>query len=661
MDHPDDAVLVEQARAGDQEAFAALYDRYFDAVYDFVVRMLRNRDEAADVAQDTFLKAMGALPGLTDPGRVRSWLFSIARNTALNHIERSRRSRPLVMVDEDGEEVSIDVVDTDRLGDPERAAEARAMASLVWEASAALDPRQLSILDLHLRQGLDSAEIADVLGVTKNNGYVLLNRLKSAVEEAIGAFIMWKEGRRDCPALDAALAEAEITEMSPTLRRLVNRHLKECDACRERRRKLVAPLAVFGAFAPVGAPPLVRAQILDALRGEWETHGPHLHEEEPPTGPGHDARGDGVGGGEPPAAAAGAGSGGPSTVGTVARLVASMAAGAAVLAALLLHPDSPLAINSGGTAPSIVDVEPTATETPTDGTATATPAYSPTPTPSSPPASASASPTATPSPSPSPATTPGGAVVATATPTSTPTPGPSPAATPSATPTNTATVAPSPTSTPSPSPTPCVPEVGVNIDPPTIVISLDGSPPYSRSFRILNRRPWCGELAFEFFLADPSVTWLTVQPGKGLVRTQSDGVIAQVFVHKNILESSGEGDYAAKAIVRGPANQVNIVVHTTLGTAPVIDTVSATCSANGVSFEVRAHDDYGITRASVAYQGTGGTETLDLQLSAGDARQGTWSGHTVATFFGQGYTVTIVDGGGRSASVSDPQFSCSSP
>ena len=123
MDHPDDAVLVEQARAGDQEAFAALYDRYFDAVYDFVARMLRNRDEAADVAQDTFLKAMGALPRLTDPGRVRSWLFSIARNTALNHIERSRRSRPLVMVDEDGEEVPMDIVDTDRLGDPERAAD----------------------------------------------------------------------------------------------------------------------------------------------------------------------------------------------------------------------------------------------------------------------------------------------------------------------------------------------------------------------------------------------------------------------------------------------------------------------------------------------------------------------------------------------------------
>lgn len=651
MDHPDDAVLVEQAKAGDQEAFAALYDRYFDAVYDFVARMLRNRDEAADVAQDTFLKAMGALTGLTDPARVRSWLFSIARNTALNHIERSRRSRPLFMVDEDGEEVAMDVVDPDRLGDPERAAEARAMASLVWQASAALDPRQLSILDLHLRQGLDSAEIADVLGVTKNNGYVLLNRLKSAVEEAIGAFIMWKEGRRDCPALDAALAEAEVGEMSPAVRRLVNRHLKQCDACRERRKKLVAPLAVFGAFAPVGAPPLVRAQILDTLRGEWDTRGPHAEPDapadEPPAGSGT-ADGGSAG---PPAAAAPAGSSGASTLWTVARLVASMAAGAAILAALLLHPDSPLAIDSNGTAPSIVDPLPTATATSTEEAAT--PTFTPPPTTSSSPTSPATSPTSAPSPS----NTPGSGAVVTATATPSPASTPTPTSTVTASPTHTATPEPTPTPSPSPTATPCVPVADVNLSPPAMQVAPGGQ----GSFFVINRNP-CADLNFSVAPADPAGTpWLSVQPGKGTLKTSdSNGTFhVRVFVDEKMLP--GEGDYEGKLIVSGPANDVIVEVRTSLGTAPVIDRMVATCSPNGVHFQVEAHDDYGITRAYVVYPGTAGNETLDLTLTSGSPQQGTWEGNPGATFFGQGFTATVVDAGGRSTALADPQFTCGSP
>jgi DNA-directed RNA polymerase specialized sigma24 family protein len=57
----DDATLVERAVAGDREAFAALYELYFDSVYDFLARMVRDQAQAADLAQDTFLRAMHSL------------------------------------------------------------------------------------------------------------------------------------------------------------------------------------------------------------------------------------------------------------------------------------------------------------------------------------------------------------------------------------------------------------------------------------------------------------------------------------------------------------------------------------------------------------------------------------------------------------------------
>ncbi|MEX2081884.1 MAG: sigma-70 family RNA polymerase sigma factor, partial [Dehalococcoidia bacterium] len=268
MDQLPDSVLVQQAQAGQKAAFAELYARYFDPVYDFLARMMRDSDEAADVAQDTFLKAMNAMGGLKEGARFKSWLFSIARNTALNRIESSGRTRSLTITDSEGDELTFDVVDEDRFGHPEEAAEATAAAALVWQAAAALDPKQYSLLDLHVRQGLDSAEIADVLGVTKNNGYVMVNRLKKAVEGAMTAFLLFKDGRQYCEALDTLLAEFGAAEITPDIRKAIDLHVAECPDCAERRRKL-APLAVFGGFAPVSAAPGVKGQILEGLLSNW--------------------------------------------------------------------------------------------------------------------------------------------------------------------------------------------------------------------------------------------------------------------------------------------------------------------------------------------------------------------------------------------------------
>jgi RNA polymerase sigma factor (sigma-70 family) len=165
----DDAALVALAQDGDSSAFAELYERYFDRIYDFLARMVRDRAEAADLAQDTFLRAMSSLGTLQQGASFKSWLYTIARNTALNRLERASRTRPLERTNADGEAVDYDVVDTDRFGSPEEAAEAASLAAVVWEAAEALDPRAYSVLHLTVREGLDSAEIAEVLGVTRNN------------------------------------------------------------------------------------------------------------------------------------------------------------------------------------------------------------------------------------------------------------------------------------------------------------------------------------------------------------------------------------------------------------------------------------------------------------------------------------------------------------
>lgn len=265
----EDAALVRRAQLGDSAAFAELYRLHFDNVYDFLARMLRNRTDAEDIAQDVFIRAMNGLGGLQDPGRFRAWLFTIARNQALNRIERGRRTRPLAFETGDGEESELDLIDPDRFGDPQEANRAAEQADLVWEAAAGLNAKQYSLLDMHLRQGLDSAEIADALGVTRNNGYVMLNRLKSAVEGSIGAYVMMRSGRASCAELDAELSVAGAVSITPDARRLVERHVEQCAACRRKQKELVSPLAILGGFAPLPAVPVFKEGLLGELMRDW--------------------------------------------------------------------------------------------------------------------------------------------------------------------------------------------------------------------------------------------------------------------------------------------------------------------------------------------------------------------------------------------------------
>src|SRR5919109_1112686 len=95
MATPSDAELVERARAGDQGAFGALYDTWFDRVYDLAFRVVRDGSAAADVAQDTFLAAWRELDGLDDPAAFGGWIRRIARNTALNHRKKEQRAQPV--------------------------------------------------------------------------------------------------------------------------------------------------------------------------------------------------------------------------------------------------------------------------------------------------------------------------------------------------------------------------------------------------------------------------------------------------------------------------------------------------------------------------------------------------------------------------------------
>jgi RNA polymerase sigma factor (sigma-70 family) len=250
---PTDAQLVAGVLAGDREAFAAVYDRYADRLYDFCHAVLRDRDDAADAVQDTFVLVAQRLAQLNDPDRLRPWLYAVARSVALRRVRARRR----VVLDEVEE-----MADTDP--GPDRAAEQVALRELVWSAAAGLSERDRALLDLHVRQGLDGAELGEAMGVSADHAYVLLTRLRRQVERSLGALLIARQGRRDCTELDALLSGWD-GRYSPLMRKRVARHVDSCAVCGDRRRTMISPFALLAAVPLLTAPAWLRDSVMDEV------------------------------------------------------------------------------------------------------------------------------------------------------------------------------------------------------------------------------------------------------------------------------------------------------------------------------------------------------------------------------------------------------------
>jgi RNA polymerase sigma factor (sigma-70 family) len=271
----EDERLVLASRAGDESAFPALFDRWFDPCVDVAWRILHDRDAAADVAQETFLAAWRELDRLREPSSFGGWVLRTARNRALNRLAQQRRS---AVVGDDDLTAALDGgapgAARDRHGEdePAVAAERAEGAELVWAASAALGERDASVLDLHLRHGFTAPEIAEALGVTANNAHQLLFRLKRKLGSAIQAWVLWpaasRPGVAGCAGLRQAIDDAGVTRFGPEAVRVIDGHARGCDACQDRRQLRVAPEVLFGAVPILPAGSILRARAAAALQAD---------------------------------------------------------------------------------------------------------------------------------------------------------------------------------------------------------------------------------------------------------------------------------------------------------------------------------------------------------------------------------------------------------
>ena len=263
-----DDELARLVSAGDDEAFAELYRRSFGRLYDFAIRLTRNRDMAAAAVQMTLLRAYQALRVEPPPGPIRPQLFAMAHQDIA---DRMRRGKPEVL---EGEEAFF-AADPSRLAQPALANDLPDLARIAWQVARELKTDEYELLDLNSRQRLDVEEIASVLRTRQETAQSKLARAREQAEQSFSGLLLLSRGRQECLDLDFLVGD---DQWSPGLQRRVLRHLQSCQACQATRRGYPTFTEVLATLTLVPAPPdweeTILTRLQDAVRSGAPTPTP---------------------------------------------------------------------------------------------------------------------------------------------------------------------------------------------------------------------------------------------------------------------------------------------------------------------------------------------------------------------------------------------------
>ncbi|MEA3364653.1 MAG: sigma-70 family RNA polymerase sigma factor [Candidatus Hydrogenedentes bacterium] len=179
MNEPSQWDLVARARTGDAEAFAQLVRRYEQGVVAFCQRMVHSRDDAEDLAQESFIRVYRYLGRLRPEAKFSTALFGIARNLTLNFLRDSRRrgrGKTQSLTREDASQAPLH----DETNNPGRQARLREIERLIERALERVSPEHREMLILRELNGLDYDAIA---AVTKCPKGTVKSRLARAREQ----------------------------------------------------------------------------------------------------------------------------------------------------------------------------------------------------------------------------------------------------------------------------------------------------------------------------------------------------------------------------------------------------------------------------------------------------------------------------------------------
>ncbi|MCK4752989.1 MAG: sigma-70 family RNA polymerase sigma factor [Planctomycetes bacterium] len=185
----DDTVLVQKCRQGDSDAMERLIIKYQNRIYNVILKICANVDDAAELTQETFVKVIENIDKFESRSSFYTWAFRIAVNLTLNYCQRNiklgyRSLDAQSYTDSDQTKHMLKEFLTDEdAPDPAALAQNKELCQLAIKALMKLDDNQRAIVILRDIEGMDYAQIAQVLEIELGTVKSRLSRGRSALRE----------------------------------------------------------------------------------------------------------------------------------------------------------------------------------------------------------------------------------------------------------------------------------------------------------------------------------------------------------------------------------------------------------------------------------------------------------------------------------------------
>ncbi|MBI5488072.1 MAG: sigma-70 family RNA polymerase sigma factor [Deltaproteobacteria bacterium] len=190
--HETDRELVEGLRRGDAAAYRELVREYEHRVFTIAFRMLGNRQEAEDVAQDVFVSLIRSIHSFRGESQFSTWLFRVAVNHVKNHVKYLRRRRQQLKVAWDAHEGWEPQAADDghfptvgRIDRPDQETSARELAAKALAALGELEEEFREALVLREIEGLSYDQIAEITGVPEGTVKSRIHRARAALHRIV--------------------------------------------------------------------------------------------------------------------------------------------------------------------------------------------------------------------------------------------------------------------------------------------------------------------------------------------------------------------------------------------------------------------------------------------------------------------------------------------
>lgn len=182
-----DQEIVVLARKGKEAAYRELIGRYQRPVLSLIYRIVRDREKAEDLAQETFIKVLNAIERYDPSFKFSSWIFKIAHNTALDHLRRkepltlSLEGSPHASTTDEAEASALTAVSEDE--NPEEYATNRELGGQIEVAIARLRPEYRTAIVLWHHEARPYEEIADIMGLPLGTVKTYIHRARNELRQ----------------------------------------------------------------------------------------------------------------------------------------------------------------------------------------------------------------------------------------------------------------------------------------------------------------------------------------------------------------------------------------------------------------------------------------------------------------------------------------------